>query len=226
MHPNLSQNCRDAAGPPSYFDYSRMMVGDGHLRVIKSACNAACPCIQTPISHGTAALHQPPHAQCPCCTPAAARTHHLRPKARSPTCNASMAAGDMLATTSPSRDVASQQIAQQPWAGIASHCAIAWTECGPECSCSASSKCCTSRCGSGVHVQLRVQKGRKGWALHAMDALPAGCCVCMYGGEYLQSTEADRRLAAYDSKRVGHALLVRCHSFHASLLLCWRACAP
>ena len=85
---------------------------------------------------------------------------------------------------------------------------VPWRECGPACACWPDS-CHRSRCGSGVRVPVRVHKRCKGWELRAGTLVCAGQCVCMYGGEYLRTEEAVRRLRGYDAAHVGHALLVR-----------------
>jgi SET domain-containing protein len=49
----------------------------------------------------------------------------------------------------------------------------------------------------------------QGWGLFAAEQLAAGTFVCLYAGEYLDSSQADARLQQYEVDMCGHALLVR-----------------
>jgi histone-lysine N-methyltransferase SETMAR len=56
---------------------------------------------------------------------------------------------------------------------------------------------------------------RKGWSAYASEPIPLGAFVCQYAGEMVNTKEARRRLADYDTQHAGkastgHALLV-CH---------------
>jgi histone-lysine N-methyltransferase SETMAR len=44
--------------------------------------------------------------------------------------------------------------------------------------------------------------------VRALEPLPRGAFVCDYTGEYLNTSDARARLAAYDAAGAGHALLV------------------
>ncbi|KAK9820172.1 hypothetical protein WJX72_007069 [[Myrmecia] bisecta] len=81
-------------------------------------------------------------------------------------------------------------------------------ECGPACACGPG---CASRITQrGLSVHVHLVQGAKGWAAFAHQHVPAGQFVCQYAGEMIRTTEADRRLAAYDRENsaTGHALLV------------------
>ncbi|GLC33219.1 hypothetical protein PLESTB_000358300 [Pleodorina starrii] len=107
-------------------------------------------------------------------------------------------------------------------------------ECGPACACvahtrgvrqvsgprprqsegeaeaGASAGVCPARLtqrGVAVRLALRWTED-KGWGVVALEPIPAGRFVCLYGGEYLTTPQAEARLRAYDTGRQGHALLV------------------
>jgi hypothetical protein len=48
----------------------------------------------------------------------------------------------------------------------------------------------------------------QGWCVKALQAIPQGSFVAEYAGEYVTGSEAERRLAQYDTEERGHALLV------------------
>ena len=49
----------------------------------------------------------------------------------------------------------------------------------------------------------------KGWGVQTTQCTPRGTAMAMYTGEYVTTSEAQRRLAQYDANGMGHALLVR-----------------
>ncbi|KAF7030978.1 hypothetical protein CFC21_042389 [Triticum aestivum] len=71
------------------------------------------------------------------------------------------------------------------------------SECGDGCACGPS--CENRRTQRGVTVRLRVVRQlKKGWALHAAEAIHRGQFVCEYAGEFLTTEEARRRHRLYD----------------------------
>ncbi|XP_044974034.1 LOW QUALITY PROTEIN: histone-lysine N-methyltransferase SUVR3 [Hordeum vulgare subsp. vulgare] len=71
------------------------------------------------------------------------------------------------------------------------------SECGDGCACGPS--CENRRTQRGVTVRLRVERQlKKGWALHAAEAIHRGQFVCEYAGEFLTTEEARRRHRLYD----------------------------
>ncbi|KAL6845229.1 hypothetical protein ACP4OV_024724 [Aristida adscensionis] len=70
-------------------------------------------------------------------------------------------------------------------------------ECGDGCACAPS--CANRRTQRGVAVRLRVVRHpKKGWGLHAAEALGRGRFVCEYAGEFLTTEEARNRQRLYD----------------------------
>lgn len=70
-------------------------------------------------------------------------------------------------------------------------------ECGDGCACGP--LCGNRRTQRGVTVRLRVVRQlKKGWGLHAAEALHRGQFVCEYAGEFLTTEEAQRRQRLYD----------------------------
>ncbi|GIL76041.1 hypothetical protein Vretifemale_5776 [Volvox reticuliferus] len=69
---------------------------------------------------------------------------------------------------------------------------------------------CPTRLTQGglvVRVAIRWQEA-KGWGVVALEPIPARRFICLYGGEYVTTTEAEGRLKEYDVAGQGHALLV------------------
>ncbi|XP_078175707.1 SET domain protein 20 isoform X1 [Carex rostrata] len=84
-------------------------------------------------------------------------------------------------------------------------------ECGESCRCGL--MCENRRTQAGIRIRLKIVRNeRKGWGLHAIEAIRKGDFVCEYAGEYLTTEEARIRLKTYDelsSKgRISPALLV------------------
>ncbi|KAJ4763748.1 Histone-lysine N-methyltransferase SUVR3 [Rhynchospora pubera] len=70
-------------------------------------------------------------------------------------------------------------------------------ECGENCACGLT--CENRRTRSGIPIRLKiVRDARKGWSLHAAEAIRRGDFVCEYAGEYLTTEEAQIRLKTYD----------------------------
>ena len=81
-------------------------------------------------------------------------------------------------------------------------------ECGPACTCSLACGRRKSQQGLSTRLELRKCQG-KGWGVFAAEDLARGAFVCLYVGEYLNNSQANRRLQNYDTQHIGHALLVR-----------------
>lgn len=70
-------------------------------------------------------------------------------------------------------------------------------ECNSACNCS--STCRNRVVQRGISKQLQVFKTKsKGWAVRALEHIPAGAFVCEYVGEVITTDEAERRGLEYD----------------------------
>lgn len=81
-------------------------------------------------------------------------------------------------------------------------------ECGAACACAAVASCSNRAVQAGLLVPLAVHRARgKGLTLVTDADVAEGAFVLEYAGEALTADEAALRLASYDRRGVGHALL-------------------